>query len=92
MKQLTVIAYDSPNNKRRKRIADLLSRNGVRMNYSVFECFLPPLKLNKLIAEIEEIIKLKEDSILIYPLSKNGFINRRYLGNTPDSLPQNIRI
>ncbi|MGY4610889.1 CRISPR-associated endonuclease Cas2 [Thermostichus sp. MS-CIW-38] len=38
--QLYVITYDIPDNKRRKKVSDLLEGYGRRVQYSVFECRL----------------------------------------------------
>lgn len=67
-KQLVVVAYDISNNRRRKKVADLLLKNGTRVNYSVFECFLTKNELEKLKAEADTLIKKKYDSMLYYPL------------------------
>jgi CRISPR-associated protein Cas2 len=67
-KQLVVVAYDISNNKRRKKVADLLLKSGTRVNYSVFECFITKPQLEKLKQEADALIKKKYDSILYYPL------------------------
>lgn len=67
-KQLVVVAYDISNNRRRKKVADLLLKNGTRVNYSVFECFLTKNELEKLKAEADTLIRKKYDSMLYYPL------------------------
>ncbi|WP_146134519.1 CRISPR-associated endonuclease Cas2 [Aphanothece minutissima] len=62
--QLWVIAYDSPSNKRRRKLAKLLEGYGVRLQWSVFECRLQPHQLRRLrqgldrIAEPAESIRL----------------------------------
>jgi CRISPR-associated protein Cas2 len=43
---LYVISYDIPDDKRRKKIADLLEGYGQRVQYSVFECQLNREKYN----------------------------------------------
>lgn len=42
LEQLWVVAYDSPNNKRRRKLAKLLEGYGERLQWSVFECRLHP--------------------------------------------------
>jgi hypothetical protein len=46
--QLWVIAYDSPSNKRRRKLAKLLEGYGERLQWSVFECRLQPHQLRRL--------------------------------------------
>lgn len=76
-----VIAYDISNNKRRKKVADLLSSKGYRMNYSVFECILSEKQLTNLIDKLQRVIHKRQDSILIYPLDKFSISHSIYLGN-----------
>ena len=46
--QLWVIAYDSPSDKRRRKLAKLLEGYGERLQWSVFECRLQPHQLQQL--------------------------------------------
>ena len=46
--RLWVVAYDSPNNKRRRKLATLLEGYGERMQWSVFECRLHPDQLRRM--------------------------------------------
>jgi CRISPR-associated protein Cas2 len=39
-----VVTYDISNDKRRTKLATLLDKYGIRVNYSVYEC--EPTKLN----------------------------------------------
>ena len=68
-----VIAYDISNNKRRKKLSDLLETYGTRVNYSVFEVELNDTKYKKLLKEIEEkkLIHKKYDSLRIYHICQN---------------------
>ncbi|MHC5821254.1 MAG: CRISPR-associated endonuclease Cas2, partial [Nostoc sp.] len=43
-----VIVYDISCDKRRKKVSDLLSGYGQRVQYSVFECILNQNKYNEL--------------------------------------------
>lgn len=67
-KQLIVVAYDISDNKRRKKVSDLLEEYGVRVNYSVFECFIKPGQLKVLKERAAGLINKKHDSMLYYPL------------------------
>ncbi len=64
-----VIAYDIENDKRRKKVADILEGYGVRVNYSVFEVDLPQSKILKLLSEIKKVVSLKKDSVRFYHIS-----------------------
>jgi len=44
-----VVAYDITNDKRRKKLSDLLETYGVRVNYSVFE-----IELNETKKEVQK--------------------------------------
>ncbi|QOV21124.1 CRISPR-associated endonuclease Cas2 [Anabaenopsis elenkinii] len=68
---LYVIAYDIPEDKRRKKVADLLEGYGQRVQYSVFECQLNTQKYQDLQRRLRKIIKLEEDNIRFYPLSRH---------------------
>ena len=68
---LYVIAYDIPEDKRRKKVADLLEGYGQRVQYSVFECQLNTQQYQDLQRRLRKIIKLEEDNIRFYPLSRH---------------------
>lgn len=66
MRHLTVIAYDISDNRRRRKVSDLLEGFGERANYSVFECLLSIPQLDRLIPQLAELIDPKTDSVLAY--------------------------
>jgi CRISPR-associated protein Cas2 len=68
-----LIAYDMPNNKKRKKLGELLEKYGTRVNYSVFECEINKTKLKNLLKLLEEekLIDKKTDSIRFYHLCQN---------------------
>lgn len=68
---LYVVAYDIPDDKRRKKVSDLLEGYGKRVQYSVFECVLSKDKYNELSLRLKKRVKLSEDSIRFYPLSRH---------------------
>jgi CRISPR-associated protein Cas2 len=65
--QLWVIAYDSPSNKRRRKLAKLLEGYGERLQWSVFECRLRPHQLQRLRYGLERIGE-PADSIRLWAL------------------------
>jgi CRISPR-associated protein Cas2 len=60
-----VIAYDIEDDKRRKKISELLEGYGIRVNYSVFEVKIKKNELKFLIEELKEITK-RSDNIRFY--------------------------
>jgi CRISPR-associated protein Cas2 len=67
-----VVVYDISCNKRRKKVADLLEGYGERVQYSVFECVLDRDQYRQLGDRLKKRINLEEDSIRIYPITKNS--------------------
>lgn len=69
--QLWVIAYDSPSNKRRRKLAKLLEGYGVRLQWSVFECRLQPHQVARL-RQLLAIIATPEDSVRIWSVPQRA--------------------
>ncbi|MGO9569891.1 MAG: CRISPR-associated endonuclease Cas2 [Desulfomonilaceae bacterium] len=64
-----VVAYDVPEDKRRKRIADLLENFGDRVQYSVFEVMaVNDSDMETLLTKVKAILVAKEDRVRLYPL------------------------
>jgi len=82
--QRFVIAYDIPNTKRRNKIATVLEKYGIRVNYSVFEV---QIKSNALLKELEDellqILKPKDDSLRVYYLCQKCVEKSWCLGEEP---------
>lgn len=70
-----VITYDIPCDKRRRKVANLLEGYGKRVQYSVFECVLTTEKYVELKRRLKPRIKIEEDSVRLYPLSKHTLNN-----------------
>lgn len=75
-----VIAYDTPNDKRRAKIAKLLKNFGFRIQLSVFEAILNKQELDKLIYKLKNVADDKQDSIRIYPLCEKCQENMILIG------------
>jgi CRISPR-associated protein Cas2 len=69
--QLWVIAYDSPSNKRRRKLAKLLEGYGERLQWSVFECRLQPHQLLRL-RQLLAMIATAEDSVRIWAVPQRA--------------------
>ena len=73
--QRVVIVYDIINNKRRKKVSDLLEGYGIRVNRSVFECQFKTHKIReKLTQKLLKQLDLKVDSLRIYTVCKNCIV------------------
>ena len=51
---------------RLRRIADVCGKYGQRVQFSVFECRLSPVRLARLIAEVEDVMDSRCDSVFVY--------------------------
>lgn len=67
-----LVTYDISDNKARDRVARILSKYGVRVQFSCFEIDCKEDKLLKILREIKEIIEPTVDSIYIFPITKNA--------------------
>lgn len=82
-----VVAYDSPNQKRRSKIAATLEGYGQRVQYSVFECYLSPSHYAQLRRRLRKWFNPEEDSIRFYPLSSQMLAQVEIWGGRPLSSP-----
>jgi CRISPR-associated protein Cas2 len=67
-----LISYDICNPKRLRKVARAMEGFGVRLQYSVFECPLDAVRLAKLKAELQPLLKHDEDQVLIVSLGPSG--------------------
>ncbi len=89
-----VVVYDIPCGKRRKKVSDLLEGYGQRVQYSVFECVLPQSKYDELRLRLNKQVKLEEDSVRFYPLSRHtlGQVETWGVGPSVTELPRSVII
>lgn len=66
---LHVICYDIANDKRRRRVVREIEAFGVRVQESVFECWLDELQRRRLEQALVRLIRPLDDSIACYRLS-----------------------
>jgi CRISPR-associated protein Cas2 len=57
---------DSQGERRLARVAGICERYGLRVQYSVFECRVSELSLERLLGELDHTIESTEDSVNIY--------------------------
>ena len=67
-KNFIVVVYDVADDKRRTKVAKILGKVGVRINFSVFECMLTDRQYEKLKIDIAQNINLRHDSVVYYPI------------------------
>ncbi|MDZ4874748.1 MAG: CRISPR-associated endonuclease Cas2 2 [Chroococcidiopsis cubana SAG 39.79] len=88
-----VVVYDIPDDRRRKKVSDLLEGYGKRVQYSVFECILTQTKYDELRQRLRKRVKLAEDSIRFYPISKHTLAQVDTWGGLPlTKLPGSVVI
>ncbi len=63
-----LVSYDISDNKRRRKLAEILLDYGDRVQYSVFECILDKKLLDKMVGRIYKTVSEDEDSVRIYAL------------------------
>src|SRR5205823_3542462 len=65
---LTVIAYDVCDPKRLAKAARICEDYGVRVQYSIFECYLEPDAFDELWLNLLEVIDEDEDRLVAYKI------------------------
>lgn len=83
MKRFVVIAYDISDDKKRLEISDLLITYGIRVNKSVFECFVSEAQLRVIRNSIEETGLDDDDSVIYYRLCRNCIEEIKRQGRLP---------
>ena len=77
-----VVSYDISNDKRRRKVAQIMEGYGYRVQYSVFECDLNAKQLKKLKGQLRPYVKGKEmDSVRFYPLPADAVAKVEVIGN-----------
>lgn len=89
---LTVISYDIPSDRRRRKVAKLLLDYGYRVQYSVFEADLDSRRLNDMMARLSEEIDEEEDSVRVWRICATCKEQRYFLGMADEVLPGSVVI
>ncbi len=63
-----VVSYDITDNRKRKKIADILDEYGHRVQYSVFEITVPSNDFSKLRSRLIKHLRQSTDTIRYYSL------------------------
>lgn len=80
--QLWVIAYDSPCDRRRRKVSRLLEGYGVRVQWSVFECRLRAEEVVGLEKRLRRMIRSDQDSVRLWPLPERSSARILHLGTS----------
>ena len=75
-----LICYDIADEKRLRKVARGMEDFGVRMLYSVFECYLTPVQLEALRRAVEPLLDPLEDSVRYYVLCEHCEKHIEHLG------------
>lgn len=78
-----VIAYDIPDDRRRKKAHQILMGFGKWTQYSLFECFLSKKELVLVRSKLAEHLVASEDSVRFYPLCANCVAKVETVGSPP---------
>lgn len=84
---LYVVIYDVSDDKRRKRVFNLLEGYGRRVQFSAFECLLNDRKFEELRVRLAKVVRMDEDSVRFYPISRHTLGQVVIWGEPPLSQP-----
>lgn len=68
-----VVAYDISDDKIRDKVAEILEKYGVRINFSVFECLFTLAQFKNVQVKIKEKLLDRLDSVVYYPICVDCF-------------------
>ncbi len=78
---LRVVAYDIACPRRLRRVAEVCRDYGVRVQKSVFECWLDDDRFEAFWRRLQQTIRPQEDQILAYTLDAGAARRRRVAGH-----------
>jgi CRISPR-associated protein Cas2 len=78
--QLWIVAYDSPSDSRRRRLAQLLEGYGQRLQWSVFACHLRTDQLRALTRHLEHCLDPSQDRVCCWPVAAQQMASIVVLG------------
>lgn len=77
-----VVSYDISDDKRRRKVAEIMEGYGYRVQYSVFECDLSKNQMTEMRQALRPYVKSREmDSIRFYPLPADAVELIQVMGN-----------
>lgn len=69
-----ILSYDIADDRRRTAIAKRAGVHGMRLQYSIFECFLSDAEHRELTADLKDLIDPREDDLRIYGIAESTHI------------------
>lgn len=85
-----IICYDTPSNKRRRKIAKICEGYGTRVQKSVFETNLDKKKMDELAEKLLESIDQQKDNLRIYEIPKDYLPKISVWGQIPLTEDKNL--
>lgn len=79
---LYVIAYDISDDRRRQQFSAICEDFGVRVQYSLFECWLEAEDFDRFWRRMLDILDAGQDRLVAYVLDGNSAPRRRKAGNS----------
>lgn len=79
---LRLIAYDISSPKRWRHICETCEDYGVRIQYSLFECWLEDAAYHALWTKLQGLIDPEEDRLVAYSIDAAAVRKRETAGNT----------
>lgn len=77
-----VVSYDISDDKRRRKVAEIMEGYGYRVQYSVFECDLSKKQMAEMKQALRPYVKSREmDSVRFYPLPADAVALIQVMGN-----------
>ena len=71
MREFYLICYDISDEKRLSKIAKVMEGFGVRVLYSVFECWISSKDFERMKLKVEKLMDPEEDKVRYYKLCAN---------------------
>ena len=70
---LYIVCYDIADPKRLYRVARVCEAFGLRLQDSVYQCWLQPGQLSDLTAKLKVQMDLERDTVRVYPVCGNDY-------------------
>ncbi len=80
MKRNYLVGYDISDPKRLRRVANVVSGFGSRVQYSFFHCHLSRKQINNMKKMLQKEIREEEDQIIILPVTEKQLQEMEFLG------------
>ncbi|MFN0077902.1 MAG: CRISPR-associated endonuclease Cas2 [Prosthecobacter sp.] len=79
---LRLIAYDIADPKRLRRVAEACADYGIRVQKSLFECWLEEARFEQLWERLQDEINVEKDALAAYVIDRSCAPRRRSSGRT----------